>query len=366
MRTIGQKLLKQPFALAAAMALIIPALSMACGGSGAPADSEAIVTSAFVYSGDVYVAGVIKHIPNYKPGEAPPPGTIDVYKAVFWKNGKINYLTEGYQGYTYANSIFVDGTGVYVGGTNEAKAGYWKDGSFQQIPGVNYGAVGSVAVQGGDVYLLGDEHGDNFPIYPITSRLWKNGEAQQLEGGFSLGGDRLSPDGALHVSGGDVLVAGHSYLDEGRMAVWKNGAKQTLGGGGVPIVSSVFAAGGDVYVAGAIRRENQTWKAALWKNGAMQTLSNDYSYAESVFVSGGDVYVAGRQGFLEYDSKNMQQYLSHTQAVLWKNGAMQNLAGKGSVANSVFVEGGNVYVAGNIGGNAVVWKNGAMQKLEAK
>ena len=85
--------------------------------------------------------------------------------------------------------------------------------------------------------------------------------------------------------------------------------------------------------------------AALWKNGVKQELPyGDLSgYLDvrtySIFVSGGDVYVAGAD--------------RGSAALLWKNGIAQILP-QGTRAYSVFVYDNDVYVVGNI----YVWKNG--------
>jgi hypothetical protein len=154
--------------------------------------------------------------------------------------------------------------------------------------------------------------------------------------------------------------------------LWKNRVAQQLSG----FPRSVFVSGDDVYVAGVEKHEyeyNEWWRkgrkgeenfATLWKNGVAQKLSDKVSEANSVFVSGGDVYVAGEDdGF----------------AALWKNGVAQRLSDKASEAHSVFVSGGNVYVAGMESAiyvdpdhvqrdheQATLWKNGVAQRLSEK
>lgn len=92
----------------------------------------------------------------------------------------------------------------------------------------------------------------------------------------------------------------------------------------------------DVYVAG-YTTVSTVRKATYWKNGEPQILSDNESTANSIFVSGDDVYVAGHVT----DSENIMC------ATLWKNGTALTLENVyASSANSVFVAGGDVYVAG--------------------
>ncbi|MCL1908244.1 MAG: hypothetical protein FWG12_02605 [Holophagaceae bacterium] len=92
------------------------------------------------------------------------------------------------------------------------------------------------------------------------------------------------------------------------------------------------------------------------------------SIANSVFVFGGDVYVAGQK-----HDPSQKKYV----ATIWKNGVSQYLdttASGSSMATSVFVSQGDVYVAGiqalgngpymrGVVGLATIWKNGTPQQL---
>ena len=108
----------------------------------------------------------------------------------------------------------------------------------------------------------------------------------------------------------------------------------------------------NVYVAGVKWTTN--WfnqsDAILWNNGKSTLFSNNGGQANSVFVSGSDVYVAGEVSGI---------------AMLWKNGQQQNLyEGEGFPrALSVFVSGNDVYVAGEKENFPTLWKNGIAQKL---
>jgi len=122
---------------------------------------------------------------------------------------------------------------------------------------------------------------------------------------------------------------------------------------------------GDVYVVG---HEGDIVK--LWKNGVAQNLTDgtmeSRGSANSVFVSGNDVYVAGYE-----ETGYYEQY--ECVAKLWKNGIAQNLSDgtKHAKANSVFVSGNDVYVVGYETNTQsrptkdipILWKNGVAQNL---
>ena len=109
--------------------------------------------------------------------------------------------------------------------------------------------------------------------------------------------------------------------------------------------------------------------ATVWKNGVAQQVGGENTLARSIFVSDGDVYMAGSEYFLDTGTSF---------AVVWKNGVPQRLGSSNGVytsdflgAHSVFVYGGDVYAAGRTWDtlysgsffNAMFWKNGELQPL---
>ena len=166
-----------------------------------------------------------------------------------------------------------------------------------------------------------------------------------------------------------VFVAGRS-TDYG--VLWKNGEIYEMQDKfSYDSYQSVFVYEGDVYVAGWRRLgtgSNYYQLPTLWKNGVRQDLELDTQHrggiAYDVFVSNGDVYVAGNEsrprpgwaGSLDYD------------AVMWKNGKKHRLNPGGLTgeprANSVFVQGADVYFAGWASSLPVFWKNGELHRLE--
>jgi len=250
---------------------------------------------------------------------------------------------------------------VYVAGTltdaqGESAATLWEDGAPRKL-GQRFSEAFSVYAFGDDVYVAGCELGPGGDI--LRPVLWINGAPHYLphESPF------WAVVGSVHVSGDKLCVAGYEIDDDWRYVakVWVNGRGQSLGGGQA---MSVFASGGDVYVAGYDMPSEQV-ASTLWKNGAPQTLAPTVhgadAFAESVFVSGGDVYVAGAEVALGPTARTVH-------AVLWENGIAHRIGGPGeSEARSVFVSGGVVYVSGlEVDAHgayaATVWKNGSAMR----
>lgn len=201
--------------------------------------------------------------------------------------------------------------------------------------------------KGPDVYLAGYEGHE--------AKYWKNGIGVALT---SIGDYGLASASSIVVSGNDVYVAGNIYSPdpqnpEDGPVFWKNGTPFFLPSGTRnAYTSSITISGNDVYVAGA---EDGTAEAVpmspsvakYWKNGEEVILTP--GWANSIFVIGGDVYVAG----VGYNGTGLV-------ATYWKNGVPAKL-GDGTTdshAYGIVVSGGDVYVVGTEGNEVKYWKNG--------
>ena len=268
-------------------------------------------------------------------------------------------------------TVLPPGPDVYVAGfewqfRSEA-APLWKNGMRQNLNSGYWGEAKSVFVSGEDVYVAGYDSN----AVRTVAMLWKNGEAQPPLSNGNFTGCANS----VFVSDGDVYVAGYERNELGRFVakLWKNGiVSQTLNNGNYNAwATSVFVSGGDVYVAGYENDYATLFEpdeavasvvAKLWKNGILYQTFNNGNYnafANSVYVSGNDVYVAG----YEHNERG-------TSAMLWKNGVGQELSVENyAQAYSVFVSGDDVYVAGyeidsqTAKRSAMLWKNGVGQAL---
>ena len=300
-------------------------------------DAEVMIGGSFIAAAEEEVYSVA--LPAPRRGDVYAVGwLVGESGAVLWINGVAYHLT-GDDLYGRADSVFISGSDVYVAGQvrgysrgagNWNSAALWKNGVLQYLPGGIMAT--SVFVSGSDVYVAGFHRiSEGYD----SAVLWINGVAQHL----------AVPDGILHphaeahsvfVSGGDVYVAGSV---SNNAVLWKNGVPQQLPGGPA---TTVYVSDGDVYVT-----HSSSSRSGLIKNGEVQFNHGQLQMweagpeAHSVFVSGGNVYVAGRN-----------QYYN---PVIWVNGNEQRLPG-GNVPLSVYVSGGDIYA---VGGS--LWKNGVVQ-----
>jgi hypothetical protein len=140
--------------------------------------------------------------------------------ATYWKNGVVVHLTDATQT-AEANAIIVSGNDVYVAGSVNNNAVYWKNGTPHILAYSNstlfYCVANSIAVSGNDVYVAGTSSG------AFSKALcWKNGIGIPLQG---IGQQVSGTANSIAVYGNDVYVAGNLfYLSPGWIAAkcWKN------------------------------------------------------------------------------------------------------------------------------------------------
>jgi hypothetical protein len=270
-------------------------------------------------------------------------GTLDS-KAVYWKNGvEVDLAAQG-----VAQSIIVSGSDVYVGGyinnNGSIQATYWKNG--QQFVLVNSGIshVFGIGLNGADVYCVGDIVGPSGTVTD-SATYWKNGVPF-----------RLSPESngkALSIlfAGPETYISGQVWSassDSG--VVWKNGNKNWYVIGSVNALALSQA---DTFFVGNVGKA-----PAYWTQSVLHNL-NTIGYATSIAISGTDVYIGGDT----IDANNSYQ------AVYWKNDVVTPLKNSSqySTVLGIAVAGSDVYAAGAFYENNVYkpsyWKNGSFVKL---
>ena len=96
-------------------------------------------------------------------------------KATLWKNGKEFYLNT-LSGESEATAIFLNGKDVYIAGSIERSAVYWKNGVAVRL--AENGSAKDIKVIGSDVYVVG-EYFDNV-VGKRVAALWKNGSKKKM------------------------------------------------------------------------------------------------------------------------------------------------------------------------------------------
>ncbi|WHZ06869.1 MAG: hypothetical protein OJF59_000622 [Cytophagales bacterium] len=174
-------------------------------------DSQSNVTAIAVLGSDVYVVGNIAH----------DSSNVTVFKPALWKNGILKELSTANGGTT---AIAFSGSDVYIAGSvivnQQSRAVYWKNGVM------NFLADGfdpnGIAVSGSNVYVSGSSSINGNACY------WANGAIAMLAPDKA---DASSHSSGIAVHGSDVYVSGNIIDNSGQNAkvvYWKNGVMETM------------------------------------------------------------------------------------------------------------------------------------------
>ena len=139
--------------------------------------------------------------------------------AAYWKNQKKTTLSSP-DSAGEVKALVLSGNDLYVGGSENYKPVYWKNGVKYSLPisGGGYARVNALAVNGNDVYAAGFEAG---PGNEQRSVYWKNGVETVLgkQGLVDIGATSIA------TNGNDVYVCA---TDSGDAVYWKNGVRIPL------------------------------------------------------------------------------------------------------------------------------------------
>ena len=335
------------------------------GGTVSASNGSAI----FIQGGNLDISGNAKITAANTPKES---GTIHLYFAgstiLNINGGTVENTTKGVAIYndhylSAANTVNINGGTIL--------SGIYNKGGEVNISGgtINAGISnsGNVKITGGTISVNADYDAifnteRNYTLVlggnpTITGKISIDPEKLSI---LTIGTRAFAPDQKIYTLSFKEYAVGNLAVMNGREFInsFRLDDPDWILMGSAAHLAIVPAKGSDVYMAGSDRNANP-FVAKLWKNGKVQNLSNGKHHAEanSVFVSGSDVYVAGHE---------------NNKAVLWKNGIMQHLTDgtNNTVAKSVFVSGNDVYVAGYRYTSwqlndyiAVFWKNGVEQNL---
>jgi hypothetical protein len=136
-------------------------------------------------------------------------GTENYFRPAFWKNGMVTELADTSLIAT-ANSIYASGGDVYVAGSLGDHAVYWKNGKINYLPDDLPAESYGISIFGNSVYAAGGEDG--------ISQYWKDGVPTTLESGDAWAS-------CIFIFGSDIYVCGGSYA---KPKYWKNGSVKNL------------------------------------------------------------------------------------------------------------------------------------------
>lgn len=188
----------------------------------------------------------------------------DVYVLVYGLGGPSNFVKYFKNGVAtdcsngQPSDMAIAETGdVYIAGSTNDRAGYWKNGVWSYLTELNSRAR-AVKVVGTDVYVGGfyyDQLKGWMPVY------WKNGTMVAVDTHAGMVDD-------MDVINGDVYLTGYSNQNGGGAAYWKNTTLVSLDKAAFTATHAfkVAVRNGDVYVTGI---DYDAQKSLLWKNGKL-------------------------------------------------------------------------------------------------
>lgn len=292
-------------------------------------------------------------------------------KGLLWVQGSAVSLTDeisctNFRGVTGPPSgldVVVSGSDVFVVGiTDDGKGAIWRNEVPELLPNFesNDAAIPrSLYVNGSDVYIAGFTYSGNY-----SGLVWKNGVVDTLLRPDIVTGLNVKFQG-IDGHGADLAVAGTVYTNDYMNAVyWLNGNPTVLD----TLRFYPYGEGNDVaitedgvFVAGTLFDDRLILKAlsrpAVWHNGTLKVLAIS-GVANGIFVNNDDVYVAGRELTLPVYWKNDEEGHPLPMPPEYVSGT----------ATAIFVLGNDVYVAGGVYKEkeffAVYWKNDVMVMLD--
>ena len=270
-----------------------------------------------------------------------------------WKNGEVFIQREArsFAGDNYY--MFVENNDVY---TSNPRGEIWKNN--QNIFNINLdieSTIRSIFVSKGDVYSVGQcsagiaVYKNSDTLYIIPSGVYDGVRITYVNAGF------------IYVNGTDVYIAGSEFITAPfplpRIIIWKNGIEHfSFSTQDYPRINAMCGVGEDIYLA-AINAN--TYEVEVLKNRQYLFSVGTNAGANSISVDGNNVYVAGT---------GTSPYRPLKNAVVWKNGDVlyNNLdveETKHSEANSVVAIDSDVYVSGYCEADKrylCTWKNGKL------
>ena len=238
-------------------------------------------------------------------------------------------------------TIYVVGIGRETADGNN-RATIWKDGTPQFLsPVTQEGSANDVLVADKNVHAVGGvTNNDGFS----QATYWKNGVVQTLEVDASI----ASYASSICIYNNDVYISGYH---NNHAVYWKNGVLQDMSTTTATNTYGIFVNSSGIHIA--------LWESnlvKLWKNGVVSTLSTGEKFdrLRDFYVDKNDVYFLVNEE--EAGVANKIKY--------WKNGVANYIPNAtNTMASSIHVANGKVYVSGMVSSKPKYWVNGKVTHL---
>ena len=265
-----------------------------------------------------------------------------------WQNDKLLYEIASPQADAFVKSMQAGSNGQYLGGyvvpsNGLHEARIWHDSTLLFSCGQG-SEVCNLAVMGDTVYAAGYTTIDSVTT---AATVWKNGSL------LFLLGDSTSDTkaNAITISGNDIITAGYSENSSGQKTalIWQNDSLlYSIGDSAFHAeLLAITYAGGHIYSAGNIIDSNGVCHAAAWCNdNLLYQLSDSSSLATTLLIEQGQVYVGGSV---------------FGEAMIWKNGVIyQSMDGGTATLNAFSINDFGFFSVGKSDGTGKVWHNGTV------
>ena len=197
---------------------------------------------------------------------------------------------------------------------------YWKNNVLVKLTnGLTHVSAYAIAINGNDIYVAGSVNGN--------AAYWKNGNLINLINSSYPSNYGVAAANSIVINGNDVYFGGTTIAPNGNTVAtyWKNGVAVDLTNGSKNAGVNAIAIDNDnnVYAAGYVDTTNTRTIATYWKNGVPTMLpeATSYTLCNGIAIKGANVYVTE----------------VGPQCGYWKNNTFVNLADCYDVSNIVIV-----------------------------
>ena len=183
---------------------------------------------------------------------------------------------------TVNNSPTINPVDVYVAGSKNNQACYWKNNQLEMLDsgGFLYTTASKIIVSNGDVYVLG--RGSNGTTANDFSFYWKNGVFTNLNAQFDHGGNLLESVTDFDIVGNDIYFVGYTRSPIAipnpptQLVLWKNNVATIIHSFNELTISDsrIKVLNNDVYIAGP--NNNSSFNSGYYKNSVFNEIQNMY------------------------------------------------------------------------------------------